>query len=398
MRWRLIKWAAVFIMMCALFILTFWYYQDIVMTNTENGAIIKASSDIAMTVTLTTEITTSPNIAMPVIQTTEMTASFDIGSTADTRMTALKQVPPIHVLINARMRTGSSLTGRYFSKRPDTMFLYEPELTLRYNMSLRYDLFNDSAAQIEDIQTPFYELIGGFFDCEYTRRPELFHFMEGNDWAKSKNGLAHLQGADYNAKQISKKCKTKTHRVVKTVRINDISKGLEILKQYNVKVIQVVRDPRGMINSRIKFENLDSQEKKGLSMKKISEASKNYCIWLNTNINAVLVGPEWLKKNYMIVRYEDLSTKPRQIVPKMYEFVGLPSNDTIIKSERLGTGHTDAWRYSLPFNQTHIAQNNCPDDIFEKLGYVKVQNEIQQRNDSLSLVTSPHISKLISLA
>ncbi|XP_006823301.1 carbohydrate sulfotransferase 3-like [Saccoglossus kowalevskii] len=288
-------------------------------------------------------------------------------------ISVLNQNKSIHVLINARMRTGSTLTGRYFSNHPDIMYLYEPELTLRY--SLHYDVFNDSAANVEKLQKPFYDIIEGFFDCNYTRRPELLPFTNKTKWMKFSNGLAHLKGPQFNAKQITKLCETKAHRAVKTVRINDISKGLETLKKYDVKVIQIVRDPRGMINSRIKYEHLDTRQKQGKSAQKISEASKNYCTWLKTNIDAVFNGSAWLKEHYMIVRYEDLSERPRQVVPQMYDFIGLSNtkeSDTILSSQKIIRGNAIKWRYSLPFNQTRIVQNNCPDDIFETLGYVKV--------------------------
>ncbi|XP_006816277.1 carbohydrate sulfotransferase 3-like [Saccoglossus kowalevskii] len=323
-----------------------------------------------------------------------------IPASQDIKMPAIKEYKHIHVLINARMRTGSSLTGRYFSNHPDFMYLYEPELTLRH--SLRYNVYDDSTANIEIIQKPFYEIIEGFFDCDYTRRPELLPFINKTEWMKSSNGFAHLQDTEFNAKELNKICETKNYRVVKTVRINNISKGLETLKKYDVKVIQIVRDPRGMINSRIDFEHLDAQQKQGKSSQKISEASKNYCIWLKTNIDAVFKGPTWLKEHYMIVRYEDLVEKPRELVPLMYDFIGLSNTnetDTILSSQKSKPGNAIAWRYSLPFNQTRIVQNNCPDDIFETLGYVKVKNENQQRNNSFNLVTSssPHISKLITL-
>ncbi|XP_006822513.2 carbohydrate sulfotransferase 3-like [Saccoglossus kowalevskii] len=298
------------------------------------------------------------------------------------------------------MRTGSSLTGRYFSNHPGFMYLYEPELALR--KSFHYNVYNDSAANIEKLQKPFYKIIEGFFDCDYTRCPELLPVINKTKWMKSSNGLAHLEGPQFNAKRISEICMTKAHRVVKTVRINDISKGLETLKKYDAKVIQIVRDPRAMINSRIKFEHLDTCEKQGKSAQKISDASKNYCIWLKTNIDAVRNGSEWLKKHYMIVRYEDLTSRPRQLVLQMYAFIGVSATDEIDKilsSQKSKPVNAVAWRYSLPFNQTRIVQNNCHDDIFETLGYVTVHNKNQQHNNSLTLITSssPHISKLITL-
>ncbi|XP_006821604.1 carbohydrate sulfotransferase 1-like [Saccoglossus kowalevskii] len=318
------------------------------------------------------------------------------------RKIELKQDQPITVLINARMRTGSSLIGRYLSNNPDSMYLYEPELALRYNTSLHYNVFNDSAAHLEKLQNPFYEIIEGFFDCDYTRRSELLPFMNERDWLKSYNGFALLKGSQFNAKRLNEICKTKRHRVVKTVRINDISKGLSTLKKYDVKVIQVVRDPRGMINSRINFEkqHLQPRDKRDLIVRKASDACRDYCIWLKTNIDSVLNGPKWLKEHYLIVRYEDLIERPRKLVPNMHHFISIPTNmtDAILSNQTLRPDSAFAWRHSLPYYQTRTAQNNCPDEIFETLGYVKVQNENQQRNVSFSLSTSPNISKLTSLA
>ncbi|XP_006820750.1 carbohydrate sulfotransferase 1-like [Saccoglossus kowalevskii] len=320
----------------------------------------------------------------------EMTHLHKLASDIEQRV--LNRKEGIHVLVLARLRTGSTFTSNYIAMQSDSLYLGEPEATLS---SHAYDLFNDSASYVEQLQKPFYTLLGDFFDCNFNNHVLLSH----TNSTRCK-GLTNQRGRVHNAtftfSWITEKCRSKNMYIVKTTHMSDISKGLDTLKKYNVKVIHLVRDPRAMINSRIKYEQAHARNRYE-RLRRIDEMIKHYCIWLKTNVDVVIHGPDWLKKHYMIIRYEDICGRSEEILPKLRSFLDLPSNEGIIP--RILKSSVDSWRNTLTFNYTAIAQDNCPDEVFKMLGYVKLKNIDQQHDSSFSLMTPsiPPINKLTVL-
>ncbi|XP_002730861.1 carbohydrate sulfotransferase 1-like [Saccoglossus kowalevskii] len=302
----------------------------------------------------------------------ELISNYDLQQREDPDPGTLAD-KSVHVLVNGRMRTGSSLIGRYFSHHPDFMYLYEPEQSLR----LPFDRLNDSAEHVEKLQLPFYDLLECFFECNFTRSPDLIRFIRRVKWMAFLSEFEHASAKGMTFEILTKMCRAKRHKVVKTVRVNDITNGLRTLKKYDVKVIQIVRDPRGMINS------------KGLR-NRTDVITRVYCDWLKTNMDAATKGPDWFRSNYFIVRYEDLSERPREVVPQLYNFIGIPLNDNIsgilLSSQKALPGNSVKWRYTLPFNTTQIVQDNCPNDVFERLGYIQIYEEEVQHDESVQLV------------
>ena len=92
----------------------------------------------------------------------------------------------------------------------------------------------------------------------------------------------------------------------------------------------------------------------------------------------------------MIVRYEDLAERPEEIVPKMYDFVGLQLPSEIktmiedLNSEK--PENSQAWREKLNINQVLRIQQLCSDRVFNLFGYAKVKNVEELKNKDISLL------------
>merc|ERR1712183_1102136 len=78
-------------------------------------------------------------------------------------------------------------------------------------------------------------------------------------------------------------------------------------------IIHLVRDPRGIVNSRYKIHKQWPVRQ-----------TENTCKRLVTNAKLGEERPEWLDGRYMRVRYEDLALRPMEVAEEIYKFVDLP--------------------------------------------------------------------------
>ena len=111
----------------------------------------------------------------------------------------------------------------------------------------------------------------------------------------------------------------------------------------NLKIIHLVRDPRGSALSRIKYRLSEkispivcSQFPKHGRLKPLNLFSvtpetrstvRGMCKWIRKNavVSPDLL-PAWLQRRYYLVRYEDFADTPLKVTQDLYRFVGIPFN------------------------------------------------------------------------
>uniref|UniRef100_A0AAV2IR61 Sulfotransferase n=1 Tax=Knipowitschia caucasica TaxID=637954 RepID=A0AAV2IR61_KNICA len=169
-------------------------------------------------------------------------------------------------------------------------------------------------------------------------------------------------------------CSTRSHVAYKTVHsgregnvrlvVLDTVRPLLEDPRLNIKVLQLVRDPRGILNSRIDLFS------------------------------------SWYKPWYMLLRYEDIAMNPLQKTKEIYEFVGLKMTPSVAKwidentksstesKNKLGTKRdsatvTESWRRKLPLDLVLEAQKQCL-HYMRLVGY----RPIQSREDLLNMNVS----------
>ncbi|XP_006814925.1 carbohydrate sulfotransferase 1-like [Saccoglossus kowalevskii] len=318
-------------------------------------------------------------------------SSIKLREDANIPTTSATAPGPIRVLIHARMRTGSSSTARYISSRPDFQYLYEPGLIFRHSQQYTFNAYDDSFSQLSPLQPELSEVIEGFFQCNYSHSPLLVYFLNRAPWVTTQMNISNLgvKNKTITPEKLTSYCKTKRHSIVKTIRITNILEAMSLLQRYNVKVIILVRDPRGMISSRERFQvwRFSNEWSRKVNLPKFKHAVQNHCQWLDANIQAVLYGPEWFKASYIVVRYEDLTDRPFELVPKLYDFIGLDAKDIsaeMYNVTKIGNGM--AWRHVLPWERTLTAQSSCPGNVFDVFGYVKAKSEHELRDESFLLM------------
>ena len=187
---------------------------------------------------------------------------------------------------------------------------------------------------------------------------------------------------------------------VKIIRIWDFSGLLRFIKQ-GIKIIQLVRDPRGMYLSRtLVWEDQVEQDCNGFvnNLKYVRSLYKSH--------------KELVKRSVYFLRYEDLATKPMQTMENIFRFLNVTPDDhvrlwaknlqktneigetrdvnltvnvdhfraTMMSTEREFPAKTSyTWRFNLRQNEINRVQKICG-EMLKEFGYTIFNSTEQSRN------------------
>ncbi|XP_078271672.1 carbohydrate sulfotransferase 1 [Rhinoraja longicauda] len=374
----------------------------------------------------------------------------DSTSTSSTTSTSTStSCPPqspatSHILVLATTRSGSSFVGQLLNQHSDIFYLFEPLYhvqTALINTSVRVRPATDGRRLVLGA---YRDLLRGLFGCrlqeletyikpapELHRTQRLFRRgasralctppvctsrpppepgeggAEGERW---EEGECVRKCGSLNLTLASSVCLQRHHVAIKTVRIPEVGDLRTLLEDplLNLKVIQLVRDPRGILASRIET---------------FPESFRAWRIWRNSgrkpyNLDAShlsttcadflrsagtgLARPGWLKGRYMLVRYEDLAREPEKKTREIYRFLGVSLDANVkgwIINNTRGAGASgnhkyatvrdsaataEGWRLKLTFDMVELVQNIC-NLTLAQLGYKMVNSAEELRNVSISL-------------
>ncbi|XP_072034726.1 carbohydrate sulfotransferase 1-like [Amphiura filiformis] len=340
----------------------------------------------------------------------------------------------LHVMILARMRTGSTLIGEIFNQNQDLFYLFEPLHTIdcyvrRGFMEEEERIFRSKYLLKNLNQCHFTE---SYLECIMAWGLGVYKSKVLYDMCAPRG--KHCSGITVN--EIAQECKTYNNRfAMKFIRADlEIIKPLVTEKGMNVKVIHLIRDPRGTANSRKKYYNdmLNSRRPQRLdrtvdrSMKALGlldrephvpykvNTIESLCQWMRDTVGIATDRPEWLKGRYKMVRYEDMASDPLRIARDIYSFVGLDLPDNIVQwvkentdvdnsdpSEKLlaargggvfsthknSTKTASSWRKYLGLDEVKEVQRICG-DMMSLLGYPVIEQEKDLKNEDFH-VTKP---------
>ncbi|XP_043564783.1 carbohydrate sulfotransferase 1-like [Chiloscyllium plagiosum] len=341
-----------------------------------------------------------------------------------------------HILIFATTRSGSSFLGQLFNQHPAIFYLYEPLYHVQQvfaNSSTRVRNTLDRRALLGAHR----DLLSSLYDCNlnflenymkptprdhettaFFRRgasnalcePPLCHWDRG-----SKEVIEYLCARRCRALNLtlaSQVCRARPHVAIKTVRIPEI-KDIRLLSddpRLDLKIIHLVRDPRGILASRMgtftenfrawKIWNATGRKPHSVDLSQIATT----CNDLLNSAGTGLSRPPWLRGKYMLVRYEELAREPFKKTAEIYHFIGLDVDSQvkrwILHNTRATSGSTrnykytttrnssataENWRLNLSFQIVQTVQQLC-NDTLNQLGYQLVQSLKDLRNLSNSLV------------
>ena len=298
-------------------------------------------------------------------------------------------------------RSGSSFTGEIFGRHPRVFYMYEPFQLYPFKASNKQDHINrvgethlrnvlhcNPKSLIDDVRS---------FPNSSSRVKSFAHrvFCQPYQVKKYKlKGTNKTISCDFNIPDLLKKrCESKAAVVTKLVTLKNFTSLVPLLKE-GIKVVHLVRDPRGQILSIKKMGyKIDIYSKMS-----IVEIATHICTVLKQGIqqsSELLKLDPKVRANYRRVRIEDVMVNPIKYSQKLYEFVGLKeTRDTIswlkFSTQFLKGPQVDAykkvwsWRTRVPYDYVFIAEALCG-DVLKTLGYHKAESLENLQNMNVSL-------------
>lgn len=253
--------------------------------------------------------------------------TFDLEEVIQMRNDSLKQdtanvTKAQHNLVVASWRTGSTLTGDILKSYPRSFYHYEP--------------FLFEQQELEKINTTFAtDVLKKLFLCNFSSLESLLAFNNKQQWPWSFNiqlwpFCKAFDKFCKNPKFLSSVCKVFPVQIIKTVRVslNQVGPLLDD-SELNLKLILLIRDPRGIINSRSK-QNWCVQSKSCMNIKTL-------CMRMEADYYEAKRLQKIVSKRILVIRYEDLVSWPHRTTKTIYDFFGIEMTEEVVSYLNMNT-------------------------------------------------------------
>lgn len=288
---------------------------------------------------------------------------------------------PIRSIIIATWRSGSTFLGDILNSIPGNYYHYEPLLDHgivqirgppRAKQALRY--------------------IKQLLSCNYTGMDEYLAYGQEHTWLFTHNTRLWEKCLEYPhlcwlPQFLNRFCSLFPFQSMKLVRLRlKLAEELLADEKLGVKVVLVVRDPRGTMQSRRHRDwcpgNPDCDDPALL------------CADLVADYSEALHLVQEYPRSFRVVRYEDFSVDPYKGTENLFKFLGMDFGpevrkflDTHTKSNAGGVSSTFRnskaapfhWRSDLTFSEVQSIQRKCS-SAMDLWGYVKAANASHQRS------------------
>lgn len=367
----------------------------------------------------------------------DVESSFDRSCDDYPYFTTYNASRKTHILILATTRSGSSFVGQLFNQHQDVFYLFEPLYHVQTTLIPRLS-HSRNAGDRRVMLGASRDLLRSLYDCDlyflesYIKPQPANHTTDklfrrgaskalcslpvcdafGPSQVNIDEGECVRKCASLNMTLAADECRERRHVAIKTVRIPEVSDLRALVEdpRLNLKVIQLVRDPRGILASRIetfrdtyrlwRIWRATGRRPYNLDLTQLSMVCEDFLSSVSTGLSR----PPWLKGRYMLVRYEDLARNPLQKTKEIYDYLGLPmdknvgewiqnntrgSNDVSAKHKygtvRDSAANAESWRLKLSYDMVDYTQTVCQ-HILQELGYKTVSSPEELKNLSLTLI------------
>lgn len=227
-----------------------------------------------------------------------------------------------HNLIVAGWRTGSTLTGDILKSYPRSFYHYEPFLFAQQEL----ENINSTVAT---------DVLKNLFLCNFSPLEPFLAFNNDKQWPWSFNTQLWpfcnaFQDFCKNPKFLSSVCRIFPIQVIKTVRVtlNQIASLFDD-SELNLKLILLIRDPRGVINSRSK-QDWCVQSDSCMNIETL-------CKRMEADYYEAKRLQKLVDGRVQIIRYEDLVSWPHRTTKAMYEFFGMEMTKEVVDYLNMNT-------------------------------------------------------------
>ncbi|XP_017404320.1 carbohydrate sulfotransferase 3 [Cebus imitator] len=340
--------------------------------------------------------------------------------------------PRRHVLLMATTRTGSSFVGEFFNQQGNIFYLFEPLWHIERTVS-----FEPGGANAAGSALVYRDVLKQLFLCDlYVLEPFItplpedhltqFMFRRGSSRSLCEDPVCtpfvkkvfekyHCKNrrcGPLNVTLAAEACRRKDHMALKAVRMRQLEflQPLAEDPRLDLRVIQLVRDPRAVLASRMvafagKYKTwkkwLDDEGQDQLREEEVQRLRGN-CESIRLSAELGLRQPAWLRGRYMLVRYEDVARRPLQKAREMYRFAGIPltpqvedwiqkntqaahDGSGIYSTQKNSSEQFEKWRFSMPFKLAQVVQAACG-TAMRLFGYKLAEDAAALTNRSLSLL------------
>ncbi|XP_078000609.1 carbohydrate sulfotransferase 1-like [Glandiceps talaboti] len=303
----------------------------------------------------------------------------------------------VGILLVADYRTGSTFTGQLLNKNKDIFYLFEP-------LRVVQEMFSGQEVSETVRNRVNMELLWHLYTCNFpyyfVRHIKMWSFSRSQSDVIATlcpigSGCRGLQIPD-----VTQACERRRHIALKTIRLHrlDVLEPLVVKDEINLKVLHLIRDPRGVASS-MKF--LTSKAATLNNKRTIYETGmfprlRQYCINAAQMVKYAKDLPSWLEDRYKIVRYEDLAIDPFGQAESIYNFLKIPIPTEVstwirenTQSEHLPRNNMDtrrnsteaaqSWRSKLLFLDILQVQTTCG-ELMDLMGYKIIKSEEEMRN------------------
>lgn len=335
-----------------------------------------------------------------------------------------------HLLLMATTRTGSSFVGEFFNQNSDIFYLFEPlwhvEKTVTFepggmNAVASSIIYRDTVQQLMLCNlyalesflypTPERHVTGFLF-----RRGSSKSLCEGAVCTPTKRGGTQRfpcrvrQCGLLNMTLATQACLQKQHVAMKTVRLRQLEYLRPLVEDLRIdlRIIQLVRDPRAVLASRmVAFPGKYDAWKKWANEGHVPDDEevgklRGNCENLRASAQLGIGQPPWLRGRFMLMRYEDIALEPLKRAEEMYRFAGIPitdevktwiyentraskASDNVYSTRKNSSEQFEKWRLGLPFKIARVVQQVC-EPTMRLFGYKLAKDAATLANRSASLL------------
>eukprot|EP00092_Neocalanus_flemingeri_P015418 GFUD01016686.1.p1 GENE.GFUD01016686.1~~GFUD01016686.1.p1 ORF type:complete len:455 (+),score=127.05 GFUD01016686.1:199-1563(+) len=255
---------------------------------------------------------------------------------------------PVRAMVATTWRSGSTFLGDIMTAHPATFYHYEP--------LLHYDIVQArSGARAEDAVRTLKDLM----HCNYTSLGSYLQYGKSHQWLFNHNPRlwAHCTEGGHNFRSsycwkpefLNRFCPLFPFQSIKTVRLRlNLTKSLVEDPSLNVKVLLLVRDPRGTIQSR--------KHRDWCPNNPDCEDPARLCEDLVSDHQSVKLLMKQFPGRYKVFRYEDFSMNPTNNTADVFRFFGFSVHKKVLdfldshtKSNKGGVSSTFRDSKTAPF-------------------------------------------------
>ncbi|OWF40162.1 uncharacterized protein LOC110464142 [Mizuhopecten yessoensis] len=311
--------------------------------------------------------------------------NMENGKDAATERDMNKEESHTHVLLLTYLRSGSTLTADIIQQVPGVFYTYEPlkpylqSRTVKRPEDIGYFTMNGICSisnsscrpprQTSEQTQMIVADIVRFYSCDLT------HFNRAFMWSHYGKAVAQYHMCVKTSAKLKtrkeiclKQCFEST-KSIKTIRLSmDIVETL-LQKVTNLKVVHLLRDPRGMIYSR----------KRGGFVKpwmNLTTVARSVCERFERDIEVAMKLKQKYPGRLKTYLYEQIAEHPKSASDSLFNFLGLAATDNFNmwlhnhtaagnRSSYYGTSRPNstitasAWRLKMPYKEVTQIDSEC---------------------------------------